>query len=229
MTRMKCVFLVMLLFVIPALGQERFLMPVDEAAQEASFLAFRTKLIAAVERRDVNYIISILDPKIELSFGGESGVADFKKMWKINAKNSRFWGEFSKVIKNGGAFSGEGKNKLSTFSAPYTFSSWPEDIDGFEYLAIFGNNVNLRERPAADAPIVDKLSYNIVKPNDAGSTKIKGGRGESDWEYDWIKVETLGGKTGFVKAEFARSHIDHRAGFTKKRGLWKMTYFISGD
>jgi hypothetical protein len=210
-------------------AQERYVKPVDEAAKDASFLAFRTKLIAATERRDLNYIVSILDPQIKLSFGGDGGIADFKKMWKISAKNSTFWDEFLRVIKNGGAFDGKGKNKYSSFIAPYTFSSWPDDIDGFEYVAIFGSDVNLRERPSENAKIVDKLSYNVVSPNNEESIKVKNGPGEGDWVYTWMKVKTLGGKSGFVKAQYVRSHIDYRAGFTKKRGIWKMDYFVAGD
>ncbi len=217
------------LFFAAVPGQEKFVMPVDEAAQDASFLAFRTKLIAAAERRDVNYIISVMDPKIELSFGGHSGVADFRKLWKIDRKDSEFWAEFLAVIKNGGAFLGDGKDKYSVFSAPYTFSSWPEDVDGFEYQVIFGNNVNLRQGPSTDAAVMGKLSYNIVKVNDEESVKIKTGPPGREYKYEWVKVETMGGQSGFVKADLVRSHIDHRAGFQKKRGVWKMTYFISGD
>jgi hypothetical protein len=61
-------------------------------------------LIAAAERKDANFIHSILDPKIELSFGGDSGIPTFKRMWKIESKNTKFWAEFLPVIKNGGTF-----------------------------------------------------------------------------------------------------------------------------
>ena len=37
---------------ITVAAQERFVKPVDEAKKDASFLAFRTKLIAAAKRRD---------------------------------------------------------------------------------------------------------------------------------------------------------------------------------
>jgi len=207
-----------------AAGQERFVRPVDEAAKDASFLAFRKKLIAAAERKDANYIIGILDPNVRLSFGGDEGEADFRRMWKIGQKDSPFWDEFLAVIRNGGAFSGEGRNKMNLFTAPYTFSNWPDDIDGFEYHVIFGNRVNLREGPSMTAAVIGQLSYNIVKIDDPASVMKPGGEG-----LDWAKVETLGGKTGFVKGEFVRSHIDYRAGFEKKRGVWKMTFFIAGD
>jgi len=227
--RLLIALLCLVLCSVAAPAQEKYVMPVDEVAQDASFLAFRTKLIAAAERRDVNYIISILDPKIELSYGGQVGIADFRRMWKISQKNSPFWGEFMKVIKNGGAFSGEGKNKYTGFSAPYTFSSWPEEVDGFEYMAIFGSKVNLRETPRVDANIIDRLSYNIVKPDYEKSVKAKTGKLDEEEDYEWIRVESLGGKSGFVKADLVRSPIDYRAGFQKKRGVWRMTYFIAGD
>jgi hypothetical protein len=229
MLRSLIALLCLVLCVYAVAGQEKFVMPVDEGPRDASFLAFRTKLIAAAERRDAKHIISILDPKIELSFGGHSGIADFRKLWKIDRKESKFWETFLPVIKNGGAFLGEGRNKYNNFSAPYTFSSWPEDVDGFEYHAIFGSNVNLREGPSTEARVIDQLSYNIVKVDDEASVKKKTGPHESEYEYVWVKVTTMGGKTGFVKADLVRSHIDYRAGFEKKRGGWKMTYFIAGD
>ena len=52
---------------------------------------------------------------------------------------------------------------------------------------------------------------------------------KKDGEYLWLKVETLGGKKGFVNAKFVRSPIDYRAIFEKKSRSWKMTAFVSGD
>jgi len=214
----------MLLLAAAGCAQERFVKPVDEANLNASFLVFRTKLIAATERRDAAYILSILDPKIDLSFGGDAGVADFKRMWKINSKNSEFWKEFLPVIKNGGTF-WKGEKGERVFYAPYSFDSFPQDLDAFMYFVIFGSNVNLRESPNTNAKIVAQLSYNIVEVEsdpDSEAGKIRNERG-------WSKVKTLGGLTGWVKNEFVRSPIDYRAGFEKKRGVWKMVAFIAGD
>lgn len=210
--------ILIILFAAAAFGQERYLNPVDEAGQDASFLAFRTKLIAAAERKDAKYILSIVDPSISNEFAGTKGIASFKKEWKLEQKSSKFWAAFLPVIKNGGKFEGEGANKLTRFTAPYTFSAWPEDLDGFVYSAIFGSNVNLRKAPNAHAEIVGKLSYNIVKPED-----------EDVIPEGWEKVSTLGGMTGYVKSEFVRREIDYRAAFEKKRGRWMMVFFIAGD
>lgn len=219
--------LVILWILSPSVAaQERFVKPADEASQDASFLAFRTKLIAAAERKDIKYVKSIMDPKIELSFGGDTGLSGFGRVWK---KQADFWPEFLAVIKNGGRFVGEGKNKLNSFSAPYLFLDMPEDLDIFEYYAVFGNNVNLRESPNANAPEITQLSYNILKIDEPSAVKRKTGPGEEDWKYEWHKIETLGGLSGWIKAEYVRSSVDYRAGFEKKRGKWTMTFFLAGD
>ena len=206
------------LFTAAAFGQERYVKPFDEASQDASFLAFRNKLIAAAERRDINFIIRTLDPKVELSFGGDVGIKGFRRLWK---NENAFWEEFIPVIKNGGRFVNEGSTK--TFSAPYVFTDFPEDLDAFEYFMIFGSDVNLRKEPNTTAEVVSKLSYNVIKLHE--DSKPLGVRERPEW----FRVKTLGGQEGYVNRKYFRSPIDYRAGFEKKRGVWKMIYFISGD
>ncbi|NJM52183.1 MAG: SH3 domain-containing protein [Blastocatellia bacterium] len=109
--------------------------------------------------------------------------------------------------------------------APYLFTNFPEDIDAFEYQAVFGNNVNLRSKPDINSSIVAVLSYNIVKTDWENSVKSK----SNENEFLWVKIKTLGGKTGYIKPEFVRSSIDYRAGFDKIRGKWTLTFFLAGD
>ncbi len=224
---MKLLLLLMLFsFCLPAVSaQERFVKPVDEAHLDPSFVAFRTKLMDAAERRDSKFILSILDPKINLSFGGQQGIRDFKSMWKIESGGKEFWAEFLPAIKNGGTFVRENGKRTNLFYAPYTFNTFPEGLDAFEHFAIFGSNVNLRESPDSESRVIGRLSYNIVtqEPDllgrDGGTGKVAG----------WQKVKTLGGLIGYVRSEYVRSPIDYRAGFEKKRGVWKMVAFIAGD
>lgn len=203
--------------------KERQVLPVDEGKLDASFKSFREKLIEAIEKRDVKYIVGILDPAIVNSFGGNGGIEEFKKMWKIDSPTSELWDELLIVLTNGGSFLKEENNNL--FCAPYSFKQFPEDLDAFEYQLIFDNNVNLRARPDLKAETVAQLSYNVVKVDYENSVADKNKEGE----YLWLKVETLGGKKGFVSAKFVRSPIDYRACFEKKNGKWKMTTFVAGD
>ena len=208
-------------FVFGVAGQERYLKPVDEAAKDASFLAFRTKLIAATERRDARHILSIVDPKIQNGFGGRDGIANFRRDWKLDRHDSAFWREFLLVISNGGTFTGEGAKKMNSFAAPYVYSTWPEDLDLFEYFAITGTDVNLRKGPRADAEVIGKLSHNLVK--------IESDLGPDGQVPEWRKVTTFSGLTGYVHRDYVRSSVDYRAGFEKKRGRWVMTFFLAGD
>jgi len=222
--RPPAIAILLFILTIGVLAQERFVRPVDEAKLDPSFFSFRTKLIEAAESHDAKFILGILDPKIELSFGGDSGIQDFKKIWGIEKPGSKFWEEFLPVIKNGGSFFRNGQRRTNTFFAPYTFNSFPEDLDSFEHSVIFGSNVNLRERPDSSSKVIATLSYNIVKmENDENATSAGTDLPE------WYLVKTLGGLRGYVKADYVRSPIAYRAGFEKKRGVWKMIAFISGD
>lgn len=217
-----CVLLAV--FTLSAAAQsERQLLPVDEAAKDVSFKQFRDKLISAVRRRDAKYVLSVVDPNIKNGFGGEDGIANFKKKWKIAALKSDLWNELQFILTHGGAFQTEGKNK--TFFAPYIYSNFPEDLDAFKYNAISDKNIKLLATPFLTAPTVAALSYNFVEVDFQHSLKDK----TNNEKYSWLKVETLGGKKGFVPARFVRSPIGYRAGFEKKKGLWKMVFLVAGD
>ncbi len=216
-------FVFLFISTIVSAQKERQVLPVDEGKIDASFKAFREKLIEAVRKRDVKYVVGILDPAILNSFGGDGGIEEFKEMWKIDSPTSKLWDELLIVLTNGGSFFKEEEDNL--FCAPYSFKHFPEDLDAFEYQMIFGNNVNLRAQPDLKAKTVAQLSYNVVKVDYENSVANKNKEGE----YLWLKVETLGGKKGFVNAKYVRSPIDYRACFEKKNGKWKMTTFVAGD
>lgn len=203
-------------------AQERYVKFVDEAKKDASFLAFRTKLVEAAKKRDAKYILSIIDRDIKNSFGGNDGIEEFKKTWKISSPTSDFWNEFLPVITGGGKFT-EGEENVKLFFAPYSFNSFPDDLDAFSYSVIFGNKVNMRSKADMNSSVVASLSYNVVEI--VNSVKAN----KNAKKVSWYEVKTLGGKRGFVKAEFVRSPIDYRAGFEKQNGKWMMTAFIAGD
>ncbi len=216
-------FAILLASINVSAQKERQVFPFDEGKTDASFKSFREKLIEAVRKRDVKYVVGILDPAILNSFGGDGGIKEFKEMWKIDSPTSELWDELLIVLTNGGSFFKEDENNL--FCAPYSFKQFPEDLDAFEYQLIFDNNVNLRVRPDLKAETVGQLSYNVVKVDYENSVADKNKEGE----YFWLNVETLGGKKGFVSAKFVRSSVDYRACFEKKNGKWKMTTFVAGD
>jgi Bacterial SH3 domain len=200
----------------------RKLYPVDEGAKDASFKAFRDRLIEAVKQRNTRFVLNVLHPKVRLSFGGDAGKKDFLKIWKPDGPDSQLWKELSTILSMGGTFStSEGQR---TFWAPYTFSTFPDDVDAFEHAAIVAENVRVRSQPNATASIVTSLSYDIVKatfPNSdsSGEGNVAG----------WVRVVVSDGSTGYVASKYIRSPIDYRVGFEKIRGKWLITAFIAGD
>ena len=200
--------------------KEQYARPVDQAAKDASFVLFRQKLIEALKKRDRKFVVSILDREILNNFGGDGGVAEFKKQWNFDGSKSEFWDTLLAVVTDGGGFT-----EKDTFAAPYTFVVYPDDLEVTDYEMITGSRVNLRSRPEAASELVARLSYNLVKVVYEKSVKKKG----NENDYTWLFVETFGGKKGFVAAEYVRSPIAWRAIFKKIGGKWKMTAFVSGD
>lgn len=206
-----------------AQDKERYARPFDEAPQDRSFKIFRDKLIRTVKNKNRAQLLAATDRNIQVSFGMENGIEDFKKWWNINRADSKLWDELLKVLEKGGKFIGTGRDK--TFCAPYLFTAFSNDVDEFENQAIFGSNVNLRIKPHLNSEVITQLSYNIVKVDYENSVTTTTDANQ----LIWAKITTLGGKSGYVSADYVRSPIDYRACFAKKRGVWKMTAFIAGD
>jgi len=190
----------------------RVLKPVDEAAQNPDFLAFRTRLKDIVAKHDTKALLEVLHPNIRASFGSDSGISAFVAMWTPNEADSKLWKELGTVLELGGTFDGP-----SMFTAPYTFSRWPNDVDSFEFMAVIGTNVRIRTEPSANAPVLATVSYAILE-NDLGAREADG----------WTAVK-FAGKRGYISSQFIRSPIDYRARFEQENGRWRMVFFLAGD
>lgn len=214
--------LILCLLTIPCLAQERYVTPVDEGNADPSFLAFRNKLIKAVRKRDLEVLLGLTHREFRGSFGPDEGVEFFKKKLQNPASKPDLWKELLVVLTHGGTFA---PTDPTSFCAPYLFDRFPSDVDTFKFQAIFGSNVNLRSKPGLKAPVSARLSYNIVKVDYENSVHVP----QDPDEYAWLMIETLGGKKGYVKAEFVRSPISYRAGLDKIDGKWKLRIFLAGD
>lgn len=199
----------------PDAGSPRRLEPVDEAAKDPSFLEFRERLLQAIDRRDAKYVVGIVDPRILNSFGDNNGVAAFRRIWKPERADSKLWTELREVVTRGGAF------RDGAFWAPYVYSSFPDDLDSFEYVAVLGDAVVLRSRPDTSGTTVATLAYDLVKVDYTGLADPE--------NAPWYKVATTDGREGYLPAGSFRSPVDYRASFAKKRGVWRMTVLVAGD
>ena len=193
------------------------ILPVDEAAQDPDFLAFRDRLIAAVLRRDVNAVVAVAATDIKLSFGGAYGREQFRQnlLSDDNGEGGSYWEELEWALKLGGVFDGEHGRQFCT---PYVSCNGPHqctNCDPFEYLVAISDHAPVYAAAAAAAPVLTYLSYELVTLISYGSP--------------WRQVQLQDGRTGYVTFPDFRSPIGHRTYFEQRDGRWQMRIFIAGD
>jgi hypothetical protein len=201
------------------------LLPSDEAVQDPEFFAFRARLQAAVARHDTAAVLEVVDPKIKNTFGGDDGLAAFRRLWKLETgDDSRLWDELGLVLALGGSFQSNPQNNKDTFVAPYVFSRWPEQLDAFEHVAVLGTKVRVRAEPRSGSTVLAALSFDIVPLAETGRSRMT-----PDQAKEWTSIKLRDGRTGYIASLYVRSSIAHRAFLTRKDGQWRLTLFVAGD
>ena len=213
---------------LPCAAQTIRLYPVDESHKDRSFKVFRDQLLAALRRRDKQFLLSVLHPEILNSLGGDRGVKEFVEQWKLNSPQSKVWSELYKILLLGGTFGEENGEKF--FSAPYVSSRWDRiqpklrgEFAEVSYEAIIGSRVKVYSRPDLDAPVLTRLTYDVVEVDYPGSIQ------SSDFEFIWVKVKLPKGRSGYVRADKIRSPSDTSAHFKKFKGKWLLYIFSGGE
>jgi len=176
------------------------LYPIDESHLDPSFAEFKTRLLEAVERRDLDFLLSI-------------GPKRLKRNWK-----AREWQELRDILSLGAVRVSYG------FCAPYVSIKFPYALNAFESVVITASDVPIRAEPKSTAPIIEHLSYDIVKYLWRGGWETV--EGES---YMWYRIQTPSGETGYAWGKYVTSPLDTSACFDKTDGQWLMTSWSGGD
>lgn len=203
----------------PPVKVPEILKPADEGVKDKSFLGYRKQLQSAIKAKSMKALAKLLDPNIQLNFGGGTGVAAFKSIWKPHDPNTAIWKILGLVVNNGGHF-----NSATQFAAPYVYSAWPNDIDAFNYAAITKDGAELFDAPHESRKAIRRLGYEIIEVLQSS------GKPQSETsDDDWSEIKTGDGKRGYVQSKHYRSSIDYRAIFEKRKGKWRMTVLVAGD
>ena len=205
-------------FAPPVAAQVARLYPVDEAARNPGFFVFRARLLEAVARRDTTALMASVAQEIRNSFGGNDGALEFRQTWRLDQPDSPVWAQLAAVLALGGSFRDD-----TTFVAPYVFSRFPQELDGFEHLAVIGSGVRVRAGADSTAAVIGGLSFDVVR-----RARPQGGAVEAE-RSGWTAVELAGGRAGYVASRYLRSPIGYRAYFTKRAGRWVMLSLVAGD
>ena len=204
-----------------AVAQDVKLLPVDEAAADASWLRFKARLVDALIKRDQKFIIGIVDSKIR-NISEKDGVAEFRKRWEPNSASSPLWVELPKILFLGGAYIKRDKG-VTEFCGPYVHYKWPDDAPANATGAIIAREALMKTAPSTEAATLQTLSYDLVNVIDWEVTDAS-----KEVRQPWVKIQTKAG-TGFVPEEQIRSPLEYRACFVKSGAGWRMTALEVGE
>jgi len=196
--------------------------PVDEAAKDPSWTAFKNRLIDAVGKRDRKFVLGILDRNVRSGVDSARGIAEFRKQWELDSDASPLWQELPAALFLGGAYIKHDKGP-SELCAPYVSVRWPQDLDAFGGGAIVAKEVLVKTAPAAASETLATLSYDIVEVRDWEIADQGAGS-----KQKWVKIRLRAGE-GYVPEEQIRSPIEHTACFVKTANGWRMTGFAPGS
>jgi len=187
---------------------------VDEGPDNADFLAFRTRLLDIVERRDLSSLLAIISPNIMFSFAGAPGVEGFRKHWRLDEGATALWSALADLLRLGGSFQGP-----EIFVAPYVHSQWPAELsDEVDLVATVRDQVPVYEAADDSARVLRRLPPVIVAAQYDGGLA---GR--------WHRVLLKNGEKGYLREGDARRPTDLRAFFARSPTGWLMVICIDGD
>jgi len=201
-----------------AWSQERKLPLVDEASADATWQRFKKQLLDAIQKRDKQFLLSILDKNVRNQTRDGRGVAQFRKEWELDTADSPVWRELATALQLGSAYMkrDNGQRELCT---PYLLARWPPDVQPFENGVVIARDAAVQAEPSSASASLGTLSYDIVPV--------------TDWEMDdkaadvkqkWVKIRYKN-RDGFVPEEQIRSPIEPAACFVRSGSGWRMTAF----
>ena len=219
--RLLMVILILAAYAPPLRSQERVLDPVDEAAKDASWGSFKKSLLAALEKRDRDFVLSILDPDVRSGLDSARGVDAFKQEWGLESDTGPLWKELAAVLALPSAYHRPEKGPLE-LCVPYVAVRWPQDMDAYKGGAITVRSASVKSAPSSGAGTIATLSYHMVEVTDWEVNDRA-----ADSKQKWVRIRLKAGE-GYVPEEQIRSPIEHTACFIKGEQDWRLAGFGPG-
>ena len=189
--------------------------PIEQCRGDAEFSRIRQQVQKAVDKRDLQGLISLMSEDVRVTFGGQSGPERFSDFWTASDQDrDLLWAKLASALRLGCAQAVDGEGKPYR-AIPAMFVTG-DGLDGFSTWASLPGAV-LRAKPDEKAAARMRLpSWTVLSEveHDGGS---------------WIEVRTPKGRSGYVSTEEVRSLLDYRLVFGRRDGQWRITAFIAGD
>jgi hypothetical protein len=182
-------------------------------------------MIGSIKKGNYDWVINRIDSRITFSFGFNDGIEELRSYWKQGDDGIEGWmDELRKALELGGQFVD------GSFQAPYTWSSWPDELEAFEHAAVIKKNAKVFKTADLDSEVLSKLSLQTVRVVEFAPDYIE----QSDGTYVkaevvFHQVEYEKEKVGFMLSTDIRSPIDYRGIFRQVNGSWHLMVFVAGD
>ena len=200
--------------------QPRKIYPQDDSWSDATFAAFKVKLLTAAEKGDLTTLRESLAPTVNFMF--EPAPRDV--VWKkLSLRSGIPWRALRDAVKLGVVHFGNG------FVAPYVAAR--SDVVELTDFVVSGDNVRVRQNPHQNAPVIEHLSHDVVVPF-AGHTfdpDLFANEDTPSGSAAWAHVTTPTGRTGYIYGKYLSSPAGLRFYFDKVDGSWKIVAIAEGD
>ena len=219
MTRAGILFLLAALLAPASLeAQERPLPLVDEAQADGTWTSFRARLLAAVDKKDLEATLGMILPDVRNGSDSPRGLEEFRVQWHLNGGDTPFWRELEKALSLGSAWLSI-DDKPKELCAPYLLAKWPRDLDPFNTGLIAVGDAPIRAAPSEKAQPIATAGFLLVPVSDWEVNDSDAASGRK-----WVKLR-FKGRDAYVADEQMRSPIEHAACFAKTALGWRMTVF----
>jgi hypothetical protein len=193
------------------------LRPVDEAPQEAALVAARAAAIDSLRARDVERLLTLVDDDVETidqSVGPKAGL----RFMFDGAMADRL---IDALLLGGSFTSSRGSTPGERqFCAPYVYSAFPSEYPRLanrddEPWVVVEKDVAVKGRPAASAPTIGRVGYQLVWVSPVGAVGAPDGS-------SWREIQLTRRRVGFVPARSVRDPADYHVCFANRTGRWKI-------
>jgi len=203
----------------------RKLTPIDAARDDASLRTLRDALLKAADAKDAARLLPLLASQVGIDYNRALTPAEVVN--EINdyspSDQTLFWQDLREAVELG--FIRDG---MTEACAPYVIFQLEERaLSDAEPIGIVAAGVNVRREPSVTAPIIDRLSYDVLE---AGPEEPRPAQpGQFGGQYRWRQVRTPKGDLGWVVSKYLRGGGDRGFCFKKEHGRWKLTSWAVGD
>ncbi len=200
--------------------------PVDQGKEVAAFLQFRNEVLLRIEERDLDYILTHVDPEFfyhPLSARGLQAFHDYFSL-DTNPEESNLWEVLKEALLLGGIFLDQ---ERTIYETPYLKSRFPKGFDPYNHKVVIGRDIPIHEKPNAASRIIGLLRFDVIRWLPAAPVPVLPDDPVTGESFQWEYIETLNGLKGYVQTAHLRRPLAYTVTFEQKEGRWMIISITS--